>query len=223
MQLGMIGLGRMVWGIWSCDLSKAATQRGVFDRTAPKAVEGSGQSKKRLCGSLADIVKKLEKPRAVWLMAPAAVGRQHHCGPCCRTSSRSTPSSTGQLLSTSTTFGAQPKLCPRKSTTSTSEPAAVSGARERVLHDDRRRAGGEAARSDLQNAGAPGRAIAPVRDGKTGKARRHLEEGYLHCGPCVAGHFVKMVHNGIEYGIMAAYAEGMAIRERQHRQKHTRD
>src|SRR5262245_14844649 len=77
----------------------------------------------------------------------------------------------------------------------------------RLLHDDRRTGCGRAAsRSDLQDAGAwCGRHPAYSR------ARAHRRHGYLHCGPNGAGHFVKMVHNGIEYGIMAAYAEGLSI------------
>jgi 6-phosphogluconate dehydrogenase len=57
---------------------------------------------------------------------------------------------------------------------------------------------------------APGVAAAPRTPGRAGTTS-HAEEGYLHCGPAGAGHFVKMVHNGIEYGIMAAYAEGLAV------------
>jgi 6-phosphogluconate dehydrogenase len=60
---------------------------------------------------------------------------------------------------------------------------------------------------------APGMEAAPRTEGRTGEPSR-AEQGYLHCGPNGAGHFVKMVHNGIEYGIMAAYAEGLAILEK---------
>ena len=84
------------------------------------------------------------------------------------------------------------------------------GPRARLLHDDRRRTrSGEAPRSDLRSL-APGIgdiARTPGREKIGGTA----EQGYLHCGPNGAGHFVKMVHNGIEYGIMAAYAEGLGI------------
>src|SRR5262245_45698860 len=83
------------------------------------------------------------------------------------------------------------------------------GSGARLLPDDRRRAGrGEAARSDLRRARAGTRRRAPdTRPQQQGN--RH--QGYLHCGPSGAGHFVKMVHNGIEYGLMAAYAEGLNI------------
>ena len=85
------------------------------------------------------------------------------------------------------------------------------GPRARLLHDDRRtRCGGETARSDLQHARARAWATSRARPaGRTNKGT--AERGYLHCGPSGAGHFVKMVHNGIEYGMMAAYAEGLGV------------
>ena len=69
---------------------------------------------------------------------------------------------------------------------------------------------------------APGRGDAPRTPGRE-KAGGTSEEGYLHCGPSGAGHFVKMVHNGIEYGLMAAYAEGMNILKHANAGKHTRE
>ena len=87
----------------------------------------------------------------------------------------------------------------------------VWGLGARLLHDDRRRRRcGRPPRSDLQNIGAWGGLKRPERPGATGEASP-AENGYLHCGPNGAGHYVKMVHNGIEYGIMAAYAEGLNI------------
>src|SRR6185369_4034962 len=84
------------------------------------------------------------------------------------------------------------------------------GLRARLLPDDRRRKrGGAASRSDLCRA-RPGADAAPPTPGR-GKRASTAEQGYLHCGPQGAGHFVKMVHNGIEYGLMAAYAEGLNI------------
>ena len=85
------------------------------------------------------------------------------------------------------------------------------GARARLLPDDRRRGGGRAAaRSDLRDAGARASARSRARRARNGRDGT-AEQGYLHCGPSGAGHFVKMVHNGIEYGLMAAYAEGFNI------------
>src|SRR6201999_1755177 len=94
------------------------------------------------------------------------------------------------------------------------------GPRARVLHDDRRGArSGPAARSRLRRARprggrasalAPGRGDIPRTPGRE-KIGGTAEAGYLNCGPNGAGHFVKMVHNGIEYGLMAAYAEGLNI------------
>ena len=84
------------------------------------------------------------------------------------------------------------------------------GHRTGLLPDDRRPGGsGPAARSDLPHARPRPRRIdrTPGRERLGGTA----EEGYLHCGPVGAGHFVKMVHNGIEYGLMQAYAEGFDI------------
>ncbi len=85
------------------------------------------------------------------------------------------------------------------------------GAGARLLHDDRRRDGGRVKRLDPIFATlAPGTGDIPRTPGRE-KIGGTAEQGYLHCGPNGAGHFVKMVHNGIEYGIMAAYAEGLAI------------
>ena len=81
----------------------------------------------------------------------------------------------------------------------------------------------EASRSDLQDARARAAATSTALPAAR-KPRGTAEEGYLHCGPSGAGHFVKMVHNGIEYGLMAAYAEGLNILEaRQRRQTAPRD
>ena len=86
------------------------------------------------------------------------------------------------------------------------------GPRARLLPDDRRRAGGRAApRPDLRHAGARASASAPRTPGPRGDARRPPSTATCTAGPSGAGHFVKMVHNGIEYGLMAAYAEGLNI------------
>ena len=85
------------------------------------------------------------------------------------------------------------------------------GPRARLLHDDRRRAGGRpASRSRSSCRSRRASATSPARPAANA-AKGTAEQGYLHCGPNGAGHFVKMVHNGIEYGLMAAYAEGMGI------------
>ena len=93
----------------------------------------------------------------------------------------------------------------------------VLGLEQRLLSDDRRRdGGGEAPRADLRHARAGrGPARTPGREARGGTAER----GYLHCGAHGAGHFVKMVHNGIEYGLMAAYAEGMNILQARRRRQ----
>ena len=92
------------------------------------------------------------------------------------------------------------------------------GPRARLLPDDRRRGRGRRApRPDLRLDRA-GRRRAPRTPGRTGEPS-HAEQGYLHCGPNGAGHFVKMVHNGIEYGLMAAYAEGLNILQQRRRRQ----
>ena len=89
-----------------------------------------------------------------------------------------------------------------------------------LLHDDRRRGGRRDSGSTRSSRRSPPRSTsAPRTPGREGRPAATAEHGYLHCGPSGAGHFVKMVHNGIEYGIMAAYAEGLAILQpRQRRQ-----
>ena len=87
----------------------------------------------------------------------------------------------------------------------------VFGPRARLLPDDRRpRRGGGAARPDLRR-GRPRASRRPSGPRAARATPSPAEQGYLHCGPSGAGHFVKMVHNGIEYGLMAAYAEGLNI------------
>src|SRR6266566_3130022 len=164
MQLGMIGLGRMGANMVR-RLLKGGHQCVVFDMS-PKAVQELTQEKAVGASSLADFVKKLEKPRAVWLMVPAAV----------------VDKSIADLL---------PLL--------EKGDILIDGGNSYYI-DDIRRAKGLA-----PGAGDIGRT--PGREKADGTA----EQGYLHCGPNGAGHFVKMVHNGIEYGIMAAYAEGLGI------------
>ncbi len=163
MQLGMIGLGRMGANMVR-RLIKGGHQCVVFDRT-PKVVEDMTKEKAVGSSSLGDLVKKLEKPRAVWLMVPAAV----------------VDKAIADLI---------PSLEPGD---------AIIDPDPAVKRLD-----------PIFKTLAPGRgeiARTPGREKLGGTA----ELGYLHCGPSGAGHFVKMVHNGIEYGLMAAYAEGLAI------------
>jgi 6-phosphogluconate dehydrogenase len=161
MELGMIGLGRM-----GANMVRRLIKKGhrcvVFDRS-PQAVADLVKDHAIGADSLIDLVKKLAKPRAVWLMVPAAVVDQ----------------TIADLL-----------------------PHLEAGD---ILID-----GGNSYYDPIFSALAPGIgdiSRTPGREKLDGTA----EQGYLHCGPNGGGHFVKMVHNGIEYGIMAAYAEGLSV------------
>src|SRR5262245_24520541 len=208
MQIGMIGLGRMGANM-ILRLLAGQHQCVVFDRS-PKAVEELTRAKAVGATSIADLAKKLETPRAVWLMVPAAV----------------VDTTINDLL---------PHLTPGDIVIDGGNSYYVDDIRraqelgqKRIHYVDvgtsggvwgRERGyclmiGGEAAvvkhLDPIFAQLAPGAgdiSRTPGRETMGGTAER----GYLHCGPNGAGHFVKMVHNGIEYGIMAAYAEGMGV------------
>jgi 6-phosphogluconate dehydrogenase len=208
MQLGMIGLGRM-----GANMVRRLIGGGhdcvVFDMSA-KAVEELAKEKATGASSLEDFVKKLQKPRAVWLMVPAAAvdktiadllphlaqgdilidgGNSYYIDDIRRAKSLASKGVHYVDVGTSGgVWGLERGYC-----------MMIGGEDAAVKHLDpifARLAPG---------AGDIGRT--PGRD----KAEGTAERGYLHCGPNGAGHFVKMVHNGIEYGIMAAYAEGFGV------------
>src|SRR5262245_35007439 len=208
MQLGMIGLGRMGANMVRRLLAEGH-QCVVFDRS-PKVVKGMAEEKAVGATSLADFVKKLEKPRAVWLMVPAAVvdttiadllphlgegdilidgGNSYYVDDIRRASELASKRIHYVDVGTSGgVWGLERGYC-----------MMIGGETDVVGHLD-----------PIFKTLAPGVgdiARTPGREKPEGTA----EEGYLHCGPNGAGHFVKMVHNGIEYGIMAAYAEGLGI------------
>jgi 6-phosphogluconate dehydrogenase len=207
-QLGMIGLGRMGANMVR-RLIKGGHQCVVFDMS-PKAVQELTEEKAVGASSLADFVKKLDKPRAVWLMVPAAVvdksiadllpslergdilidgGNSYYIDDIRRAKELGPKGIHYVDVGTSGgVWGLERGYC-----------MMIGGEPEVVKRLDpifARLAPGE---GDI--ARTPGRE----------KAGGTSEQGYLHCGPNGAGHFVKMVHNGIEYGIMAAYAEGLGI------------
>jgi 6-phosphogluconate dehydrogenase len=208
MQLGMIGLGRMGSNMVR-RLLKAGHNCVVFD-LSPKAVEELVREKAAGASSPADLVKKLEKPRALWLMVPAAIvdktiadlvpllepgdilidgGNSYYVDDIRRAKELATKNIHYVDVGTSGgVWGLERGYC-----------MMIGGEPEVVKHLD-----------PIFATLAPGIGDIP-RTPERDKLGTTSELGYLHCGPNGAGHFVKMVHNGIEYGIMAAYAEGLGV------------
>jgi 6-phosphogluconate dehydrogenase len=208
MQLGMIGLGRMGANMVR-RLLNAGHQAVVFDMS-PQAVEDLVKEKAVGASSLQDFVQKLQTPRAIWLMVPAAVvdhsladllplldagdividgGNSYYVDDIRRAHELAAKKLHYVDVGTSGgVWGLERGYC-----------MMIGGESEVVQRLD-----------PIFAALAPGAGDVgptPGRPAASGTAA----QGYLHCGPNGAGHFVKMVHNGIEYGIMAAYAEGLNI------------
>jgi 6-phosphogluconate dehydrogenase len=208
MQLAMIGLGRMGANMVR-RLLLGGHQCVIFD-TSPKAIEDLTKDKAIGASSIADLVRKLEKPRTVWLMVPAAVvdktitdivphleggdilidgGNSYYVDDIRRAKDLATKGINYVDVGTSGgTWGLQRGYC-----------MMIGGPEAAVRHLDQ-----------IFKTLAPGIgdiARTPGREKIGGTA----ELGYLHCGQSGAGHFVKMVHNGIEYGVMSAYSEGLNI------------
>lgn len=220
MQLGMIGLGRM-----GANMVRRLLKNGhdcvVFD-LSPKAVEEIAKEGATGASSLRDFVAKLQKPRMLWLMLPAAVvdktiaevlaylepgdtlidgGNSYYVDDIRR--SKALASRDIHYVDVGTSgglHGLERGYC-----------MMIGGEREGVQRLDPIFA------TLAPGIGSIGRT--PGRERLEGTA----EQGYLHCGPSGAGHFVKMVHNGIEYAIMAAYAEGMDVLRAANAGKHTRE
>jgi 6-phosphogluconate dehydrogenase len=208
MQLGMIGLGRMGANMVR-RLAKAGHQCVAFDRNA-ESVRQVAQDGTIAASSLDDLVKKLKRPRAVWLMVPAAVvdatlqeltgkldagdividgGNSYYIDDIRRAKELTAKGLHYVDVGTSGgVWGLERGYC-----------QMIGGETQVVEHLD-----------PIFKSLAPGRGDIPRTPGRE-KVPGTAEEGYLHCGPSGAGHFVKMVHNGIEYGLMAAYAEGLNI------------
>src|SRR5271156_3384885 len=208
MQIGIVGLGRM-----GANMARRLLRGGhdcvVFDMSA-KAVEELVHEKATGAASLADLVKKLSKPRAVWLMVPAAVVDQ-------------SISSLVPLLEAGDTIidgGNSSYIDDIRRAKELSEKGihyvdvGTSGGVWGLERGYCMMIGGEGevvkSLDPIFRQLAPGVGDIPRTPGWD-KIEGTAESGYLHCGPNGAGHFVKMVHNGIEYGLMAAYAEGLAI------------
>src|SRR5689334_1218022 len=208
MQLGMVGLGRMGANMVR-RLLRGGHQCVVFDMSR-KAVEELVEEKAVGAADLRDLVKKLERPRALWLMVPAAVvdktitdvlpylepgdtlvdgGNSYYVDDIRRAKELASKGIHYVDVGTSGgVWGLERGYC-----------MMIGGEVDVVNRLDPIFARLAPGRGDIER--TPGRE----------KVGGTAELGYLHCGPNGAGHFVKMVHNGIEYGIMAAYAEGLGI------------
>ncbi|HTZ95358.1 MAG TPA: decarboxylating 6-phosphogluconate dehydrogenase [Terriglobales bacterium] len=208
MQLGMIGLGRM-----GANMVRRLIKKGhncvVFDRST-QAVADLVKDQATGADSLADLAKKLQKPRAVWLMVPAAVvdqtiadllphleagdilidgGNSYYIDDIKRAKELAPKKIHYVDVGTSGgVWGLERGYC-----------MMIGGEKDVVQHLD-----------PIFSALAPGAGDISRTPGRE-KLDGTSEQGYLHCGPNGGGHFVKMVHNGIEYGIMAAYAEGLSV------------
>jgi len=208
MQIGMIGLGRM-----GANMARRLIRKGhscvVFNRS-PQAVNELVKEKAIGATSLADVVKKLERPRAIWLMVPAAVvddtiadlsphleaadilidgGNSYYVDDLRRAKQLTLQKIHYVDVGTSGgVWGLERGYC-----------MMIGGEAEVVQRLD-----------PIFAALAPGIGDIPRTPGRD-QVDGTAEQGYLHCGANGAGHFVKMVHNGIEYGVMAAYAEGLSI------------
>lgn len=211
MQLGMIGLGRMGANIVRRIVKDGHTAVG-YERGSAHIDQLAGELGDSFQGStdLTKFVAMLETPRVAWVMIPAGAtgavidqlaellepgdiiidGGNSRYHEDIKRSAALRPKGIHYVdIGTSGgVFGLQRGFC-----------LMVGGENETVAHLE-----------PLLKSIAPGVAAAPRTPGRTGEPST-AEQGYLHCGPAGAGHFVKMVHNGIEYGAMAAYAEGMNI------------
>ena len=208
MQLGMVGLGRM-----GANMVRRLIRGGhncvVYD-VFPKAVEELAAEKATPSSSFEDFVKKLAKPRAVWLMVPAAVVDE--------TIAKILPSlEAGDILidgGNSYYIDDIRRFERLKPKGMHYVDVGTSGGVWGLERGYCLMIGGPQAAVErldpIFRTLAPGRGSASPTAGREWREST-AEHGYLHCGPAGAGHFVKMVHNGIEYGLMAAYAEGLNI------------
>jgi 6-phosphogluconate dehydrogenase len=190
-------------------LLKGGHQCVVYDRS-PKAVNELVQEKAVGGSSLQDLVKKLEKPRAVWLMVPAAVVDQSIADLLPHLEAEDILIDGGNSYYVDDIRRAKELRAKRIHYVDVGTSGGVWGLERGYCM----MIGGEEAvvkhLDPIFKRLAPGRGNIDRTPGRE-KIGGTAEEGYLHCGPNGAGHFVKMVHNGIEYGIMAAYAEGLGV------------
>jgi 6-phosphogluconate dehydrogenase len=220
MQLGMIGLGRM-----GANMVRRLVKNGhtcvVYDRTPATVQQLAGEGATGST-SLDDFVQKLQKPRAIWLMVPAGVvdasiqdllpklesgdilidgGNSYYIDDIRRAKELKAKGIHYVDVGTSGgVWGLERGYC-----------QMIGGENDIVKRLD-----------PIFKTLAPGRGDIPRTPGRETTSGT-AEDGYLHCGPNGAGHFVKMVHNGIEYGLMAAYAEGFNILKHANVGKHVRE
>jgi 6-phosphogluconate dehydrogenase len=209
MQIGMVGLGRMGAGMVR-RLMRGGHECVVHDLDS-NAIAQLARDGATGAASLAELANQLKKPRVAWLMVPAAVvestlgtlsqhfesgdiiidgGNSHYVDDLRRAHELAARGIHFVDVGTSGgVWGFERGFC-----------LMIGGAAPIVRHLD-----------SIFETLAPGSDAAPTTPGRASATSTTAERGYLHCGPPGAGHFVKMVHNGIEYGVMAAYAEGLNI------------
>ena len=220
LQLGMLGLGRMGAGMVR-RMMKAGVRCVVYDVNpdAVKALEAEGAVG---ASDIADFASKLEGPKTAWMMLPVALvdgmieqlvphlgkgdmlvdgGNSYYKDDLRRSKHLADKGIHYVDVGVSGgVWGLERGYC-----------QMVGGPEEAVKH-----------LAPAFDALAPGKATAPMTEAREGRTTT-ADDGWLHCGPSGGGHFVKMVHNGIEYGIMAAYAEGLNILKHADAGKHQRD
>jgi 6-phosphogluconate dehydrogenase len=220
MHLGMIGLGRMGASLVR-RLAKDGHHCVVYDVSAAAVKKAAGRGV-RGAASLDQVVARLAKPRAVWVMVPAGVAG--------RTIEKlAARMEAGDIIIDGGNSYYHDDLLRAKALGRKGIHYVDCGTSGGVFGRERGYClmiGGEdqvvKRLEPIFRSIAPGIKAAPRTPGRNG-APDCAEQGYLHCGPAGAGHFVKMVHNGIEYGLMAAYAEGLNILRNANAGKRSRD